>query len=162
MAAPKPEETSTVRISDRFSGAFHKFQDQIRERAFLLYLNRKNGEENLLEDWLDAQSELSNPIHLKVKAHKKNCVVQGVLKDFYPSEVEVKVNNNLLQVFGPHVETESSRKSENNGTTANRLTFFQSLPMPTEVDVNKCHAKLLKNREIKVTLPKYAHPRRTS
>jgi hypothetical protein len=35
------------------------------------------GEENSLIDWLDAQPELSNRVHLKVKEHKKNFIAEG-------------------------------------------------------------------------------------
>ncbi len=156
MVTSKLDKTSIVRISDTFSERFSKFQDQIRERAFDLSLSRKGGEENSLHDWLDAQSELSNPIHLEVKEHKKNFVVEGELKGFSPSEIEVELKGNRLQVFGSHSETDSSRKSKSNVTTSNSVTFFQSLPIAAEVDLSKSQAKLLKNGKLKITLPKNA------
>jgi HSP20 family molecular chaperone IbpA len=162
MATPKSEETSIVRISDMFSETFNIFQDQIRERAFNLSLNRKRGKENSLTDWLDAQSELSNPIHLKVKEQKKNIVIEGELKGFSPSEIEVEIKGDRLQVFGSHIETKSSKKSGSCESTSNRVTFYQSLPISIEVDLNKSQAKLFKNGTLKITLSKNTQTKLTS
>ena len=154
MATSKPEDTSIVRISDKFSKAFHTFQDQIRERAFHLSLNRKTGEEDSLADWLDAQAELSEPIPLKVKESKKSFVVEGELRNFSPGEIEVEVAGNVLQVFGSHTETEKGKKSDDCDTTSSTVSFYQALPISTEVDSCKSHAKLFKNGKLKITLPK--------
>jgi len=156
MATSKPEDTSIVRISNKFNEAFNKFQDQIRERAFHLSLDRGHGEEDSLADWLEAQSELSKPIHLKIKENKKNLVVEGELKGFAPGEIEVEVKDNLLQVFGSHIEMEKGKKSGSRSTTSSKVAFYQSLPISIEVDLDKSHAKLFKNGKLKITLPKKA------
>ena len=154
MATSKSDQAPLVRISDKFSEAFSRFQDQIRERAYHLSLERKTGEKNSLADWLAAQTELSNPIHLKMTEQKKNFVVEGELKGFSPDEIELEVASNRLQVFGSHIEVEKSKKSEGGGTTSHTVTFFQSLTLPADVEPDKGHAKLFKNGKLKVTLPK--------
>ena len=154
MATSKSDQAPLVRISDKFSEAFSRFQDQIRERAYHLSLERKPGEKNSLADWLAAQKELSKPIKLKTTEQKKNLVVEGELKGFSPDEIEVEVVDNRLQVFGSHIEVGKSNKSKGVGTTSHTVTFFESLPLPADVDPDKGHAKLFKNGKLKVTLPK--------
>lgn len=156
MATPKSDQTPLVHITDTFSEAFNKFQDEIRERAYHLSLLREPGEQNSIANWLDAQSELSTPIHLKMTEQKKNFIVEGELKAFSSDEIEVQVAGNLLQVFGSHVETKRRKAKEGGSTTSNTVTFFQSLPLPAAVDSDKIHAKLFKNGKLKVTLPKKA------
>lgn len=154
MVTSKSGQTPVVNITHKFSDAFHQFQDEVRERAYHLSLERKPNEKNSLGDWLAAQAELSQPISLKTIEQKKNLVVEGELKGFSPDEIEVEVVGNCLQVFGSHIETKKSKKGESSASSSHTVTFFQSLLLPVAVEPDKGHAKLFKNGKLKISLPK--------
>ena len=147
-------KTSDIHISNRLSEAFSQFQEQVRERAYQLSLLRDPAQGSPMTDWLAAQAELSELVHLEVKEQKKNTVVELTLKDFAPQEIEIEVAGNVLQIFGSHSETSRQKKSGVASSTSKTQSFFQSVPLNAPVDVDHIHAKLLKNGKLKVVLPK--------
>jgi HSP20 family molecular chaperone IbpA len=154
MESSQSGKSSDIRLSAQLSAAFNQFQEQIRERAYQLSLLRDPTQGSPITDWLEAQAELSEPVHLEVKEQKKNTVVEVMLKDFTPQEIEIEVAGNLLQIFGSHRETTTLKKRNGGESTSKTQSFFQSVPLNTPVDVDHSHAKLLKNGKLKVILPK--------
>ena len=154
MGTSHSDKTSYIHISNRLSEAFSQFQEQIRERAYQLSLLRDPALGNPMTDWLEAQAELSESVHLEVKEQKKNTVVEVTLKDFAPQEIEIEVAGNVLQIFGSHSETTRQKKADEAGSTSRTQSFFQSVPLNAPVDLDHSHAKLLKNGKLKVVLSK--------
>ncbi len=154
MGSSQSSKTPNIRLSNQFSDAFNQFQEQIRERAYQLSLLRNPAQGNPMTDWLEAQAELSEPVHLEVKEQKKNTVVEVKLKDFTPEEIEIEVAGNILQIFGSHSETTRQKKGPGSGSTSKTQTFFQSVPLHAPVDLDHSHATLLKNGKLKVVLHK--------
>jgi len=154
MGSSHSGKTSDIRLSGQLSEAFNQFQEQIRERAYQLSLRRDPAQGNPITDWLEAQAELSEPVHLEVKEQKKNTVVELTLKDFAPQEIEIEVAGNVLQIFGSHSETTTKKKGNSGESTSKRQSFFESVPLNNPVDLDHSHAKLLKNGKLKVILPK--------
>ncbi|MDX1735531.1 MAG: Hsp20 family protein [Halioglobus sp.] len=154
MARSKSGDLPEVRLTDRFGEAFRHFQDKIRERAYYLSLHREPGREDSMADWLAAQSELAAPVPMELKEQKKNFIVECQLEGFTAEEIEVEIAGEVLQVFGTHSETHERDEEEGGGTTAQRLSFYQSMPLPAPVDIDHCQAKLFKNGKLKITLPK--------
>ena len=62
--AGKPEN---IHINNRLSDASSQFQDQVRARAYQLSLLRDPAQGSPMTDWLEAQAELSELVHLEVK-----------------------------------------------------------------------------------------------
>ena len=112
MGSSHSGKTSDIHISNRLSEAFSQFQEQVRERAYQLSLLRDPAEGSPMTDWLEAQAELSELVHLEVKEQKKNTVVELTLRDFAPQEIEIEVAGNVLQIFGSHSETSRQKKTE--------------------------------------------------
>lgn len=154
MGSSNSGKTSNICLSGQFSEAFNQFQEQIRERAYQLSLIRDPAQGSPTTDWLKAQAELSEPVHLEVKEQKKNTVVEVKLRDFSPEEIEIEVSGNVLQIFGTHNETTTRKKSYGRGSTSKTQSFFQSVQLNTPVDLEHSHAKLLKNGKLRVVLPK--------
>lgn len=154
MGSSHSGKTSSIRLTDQFSEAFSEFQAQVRDRAYQLSLLRDPAQGSPLSDWLDAQAELSESVRLEVKEQKKNTVVEVMLKDFAPREIEIEVVGNVLQIFGSHSETQSQEKANGRESTSTTQTFFQSVPLAAPVDLEHSHAKWLKNGKLKVVLPK--------
>ena len=143
---------SEVSVSDRFGDAFNRFQDRVRHRAYELSQFRAPDRVDSLADWLEAESQLLEPVDLEIKDQKKNRVVEVKLKGFKPEEIEVEVAGDMLRIFGSH--SESSSKKNGNETTTKTQSFFRSVPLDIPVDLDQSHAKLLKNGKLKVVLAK--------
>ena len=154
MGTSHSDKTSNIHISNRLSEAFSQFQERVRERAYQLSQRRDPAQGNPMTDWLEAQAELSELVHLEVKEQKKNTVVELTLRDFAPQEIEIEVAGNVLQIFGSHSETTRQQKSDVASSSSKTQSFFQSVPLNAPVDVDHSHAKLLKNGKLKVVLPK--------
>jgi HSP20 family molecular chaperone IbpA len=154
MAKLQPHKTANIRFGERLSEAFEQFKEQVRERAYYLSQARDPDQGNPMDDWLEAQAQLSEIAHLEVKDQKKNTVVEVTLKDFAPEEIEIEVAGNLLQIFGYHSDTTRQKESDGGGSTSKTRCFFQSVALNAPVDMEHSHAKLLKNGKLKVVLPK--------
>ena len=158
MSANKVSKETPIRLGDRLGEAFEQLQEQIRERAYAIFLDRSPGAGDSMADWLQAQSELLAPIELEVKEQKKNLVAECNLKGFSPEEIEIEVENNVLKVFGCHREVSTERGEYGTDSRSESVYFFQSAQLPAAVDLDHSHATLLKNGKLKVTLPRLASP----
>ena len=158
MSANKVSKETPIRLGDRLGEAFEQLQEQIRERAYAIFLDRSPGAGDSMADWLQAQSELLAPIELEVKEQKKNLVAECNLKGFSPEEIEIEVENNVLKVFGCHREVSTERGEYGTDSRSESVYFFQSAQLPAAVDLDHSHAELLKNGKLKVTLPRLATP----
>ncbi len=154
MAKLVSSEKTNIRLGGRLSEVFERFRDKIRERAYHLSQARDTDRGSPLEDWLEAQAELSEPTHLEVKEQKKSTVVEVTLKGFAPQEIEIEVEGHLLQIFGFHSEISSHKKNDGDRSESNTRWFYQSVPLHFQVDMEQSHAKLLKNGKLKVVLAK--------
>jgi len=146
--------TSSVRLSNKLSKAYHQLEEQIRERAYHLSLCRDAGREDPVADWLEAEAQLLAPFPVAVKEQRNNTVVEVKTRGFTPKEIEVEVVGNVLRIFGSHSETTTQKKKTGNQSTSKAHAFFRSVPLAAPVDLEHSHAKLLKNGTLKVVMPK--------
>ncbi len=154
--------STAVRLGTRLGKAFERVQEQIRDRAYHIFLSRDAGKGDSLTDWLDAQRELLVPVELILKDQKKNIVVEGNLKGFKPKEIEVEVGVHDLRVFGSHSDSKSSKKSGETQLSSETIHFYQAISLPCEVETSAGQATLLKNGKLKITLPKKLESRRAA
>lgn len=148
-----------VLFSSRLGEVFDRLQQQIRERAYQIFLDRGSEPGNSEADWLQAQSEMLSPVELELKEQKNSVIAECNLKGFSPEEIEVEVENGVLKVFGSHRETSTRDRAGGTESHSESVYFFQSAQLPAEIDLDQCHAKLFKNGKLKVTMPKAAAPR---
>ena len=158
MSANKLSKEPPIRLGGRLGAAFEQVQEEIRERAYSIFLDRAPGTGDSMADWLQAQSELLTPIELEIKEQKKNLVAECNLKGFSPEEIEIEVENNVLKVFGCHRETSAKKREGGTESRSESVYFFQAAQLPAAVDLDNSHARLLKNGKLKVTLPRQAAP----
>jgi HSP20 family molecular chaperone IbpA len=154
MSDQKTSGDFPVLFSNRLSDAFNQLEQQIRERAYQIFLDRGSEPGDSMADWLQAQSEMLKPVELEVKEQRNNIIAKCNLKGFSPEEIEVEVENGVLKVFGSHRESSIRRKAEGTESRSESVYFFQSAQLPGEVDLDACRAKLFKNGKLKVTLPR--------
>ena len=157
MSQDKNLAEPTIKLHKRLSEAFEQMRDQIRERAYHIFLERESEEGDAVQDWFEAQSELLRPVELSIKEQKKNVVAECDLKGFSPEEIEIEVEDGVLKVCGCHQESNRADTDEGRSeSTSESIYFFQSAILPSAVDLDHSHAKLFKNGKLKVTLPKAA------
>jgi len=149
-----PEHLVPVRIGTRLGAAFEHLEERIRERAYELFTRRAPDEGDAVTDWLTAQTELLAPLELVVKDRKHHLQVEGSCKGFTPSDIEVAVGDGELRVFGVHRESSTKKKHGVTQSSSSTSHFFQSVPLPCEVDCAGGEAKLLKNGKLSIKLPK--------
>ncbi len=142
-----------IRIDRSLSEAFDRLEEQIRERAYHIFLGRDDFPGDPVADWLDAQRELVSPLEFTVKEQKKNIVVEADLKGFTSDEIEIEVEGDTLKIFGSHTDTSGGKKKKEEETTTSRH-FYQSMTLPAAVDPDETHAQLFKNGKLKITLPR--------
>ncbi len=143
-----------VLFSNRLSEAFDRLDQQIRERAYQIFLDRGDEPGDSMADWLQAQSEMLKPVELELKDQKGSVVAECNLTGFSPEEIEIEVENGVLKVFGSHRESSTQRVAGGTESRSESLYFFQSAQLPADIDLDAAHAKLFKNGKLKVTLPK--------
>ena len=153
MTASASIGDTPILFGSKLGEAFDQIQQEIRERAYHISLDKPGGGGDSMSDWLQAQSELLQPIELQIKEQKKNVVAECNLKGFSPEEIEIEVENGVLKVFGSHRETRSGEQASGEFRSES-VYFFQSAGLPVPVDLQASHAKLFKNGKLKVTLPK--------
>ena len=155
MTARQTDSTPSIALRTPLGDIFDRLQNEIRERAYQIFLDREPEPGDPAADWLSAESELLSPIELVIKEQKKNIVAECNLKGFTPREIEIEVEDGVLKVFGSHSESHTET-NEAGGTQSSteRVYFYQSAQLPAEVDLDESHAKLFKNGKLKVTLPK--------
>lgn len=151
---PPQKDSSLVSLGQTLSDAFSAVQEQIRKRAYQLFLDRDSGQGDPVSDWLEAQTEFVTRVELVLKDQKKNIVVEGDLKGYSPQEIEIAVGGDDLQVFGSHTQTETSEKSGASQSSSESAYFYQALSLPCAIDADNCTATLFKNGKLKITLPK--------
>ena len=155
MSGNQSDAGPTVALGKSLSDVFNQVQSQIRERAYQIFLDRDPGVADPTADWLSAESELLKPVELQLKEQKKNIVAECSLKGFSPKDIEIEVEDRKLRVFGCHVESHTDDTEDGRTESSEKRSyFFQSTTLPAAVDVQKSHAKLFKNGNLKVTLPK--------
>lgn len=155
MAVDSAQANSiSVRIGSKLSEAFERAEESIRERAYQIFLGRGPEDGDSITDWLAARMEVLAPIDLLVKEQKRNVVVESNLKGFSPQEIEVEVGRDALKVYGLHYESAGGTKPGSAQSTSSAAHFYQSVPLPCDVDIDNSQATLLKNGKLKITLPK--------
>ncbi len=145
-----------VVFGNRLGEAFDRLQEQIRERAYQIFLDRGTEPGDSMADWLRAQSEVLSPVELELKEQKNSVVAECNLQGFSPEEIEVEVENGVLKVFGSHRESSTRKRAGGTESRSESVYFFQSAQLPAAIDLDQCHAKLFKNGKLKVTMPKAA------
>ena len=143
-----------VPVGSKLGAAFERMEERIRERAYELFTRRSPDDGDAVADWVTAQTELLTPVEFVVKEHKQHVRIEGNLKGFNPTDIEVEVGPGELRVFGSH---ESSSRSEKRGVaSSSRETrhFFQVVPLPCDVELDDGEARLLKNGKLSIKLSK--------
>ena len=138
---------------------FRELEEAIACRAYELFESRGCDHGQDLADWLRAQSEILQPLPIKVSEYQDQFTLEAEVPGFSLEEVEVSAEPQRLIISGRTRLTDQeakntfSREILDNSTEILPKHTFHLLDMPVEIDPDKVEATLTAGI-LNVTLPK--------
>ena len=135
------------------------FHEAIARRAYELFETRGCEHGQDLADWLRAESDVLQPLPIKVGEYRDRLAVEAELPGFSAEEIDVSVEPRRLIISGrtspadKEAENFFAREILAKSTEVLTKGTFRLLDLPVEIDANKVEAKLT-GETLKVTLPK--------
>lgn len=154
-----PAPLRFVPPSDLFERV-QKLHDLIARRAFEIFDDNGKTIGHDLEDWLKAESELVQPVHVDVSESNGSLIVKAEVPGFTARELEVALEPRRVTITGNR-ETKDERKDKK--TIYTEICSDQVLrviDLPEDVDVDKAGATL-KDGILELKVPKAAPAKKT-
>jgi HSP20 family protein len=151
--APLPvKQTEAVDVFDRLQ----KTYDTIARRAFDIFNNNGRWFGHELDDWLRAESEILQPVHLEVAETDEALTVRAEVPGFTTNELDIRVEPRQLTISGKHESKEETTKGKTIYSERSAQEILRSFYLPADVDGSKATATL-KDGVLNIELPKAAH-----
>lgn len=134
-------------------------QKAIARRAYELFEGRGSEHGQDLADWLRAESDILQPLPIKVSEYRDHVAVEAELPGFRAAEIEVSAEPRRLIISGrislTDKEPDNTFSREILAESAELLTkgAFRLLDLPVEIDADMVEAKLT-GETLTVTLPR--------
>lgn len=144
-----------VRIEES-EGLMHRVRDiyhAISHRAHHLFERRGHTHGRDLDDWLQAESELLQPITVEVTDGDDAVTVRAWVPSFHASQLEVWVEPSRLVITGRSEEKTDHKFAASLYSEEEYREAYSSLALPYEIDTTKATA-VLDSGVLDVTLPK--------
>ena len=138
--------------------AFDRLQqtyNSIARRAFELFDNNGRLFGRELDDWLRAESEMLQPVHLEVAETDEALTVRAEVPGFATNELDINVEPRRLTIAGKHESKEETTKGKTIYSERSAKEILRSFELPAEVDTSKATATL-KDGILNIELPKAA------
>jgi HSP20 family protein len=153
-----PESIRQSAIGDAFDQIQNTY-DAIARRAFEIFDNDGRWLGNDLENWLQAESELLQPVRLDITESDDNLSVRAEVPGFNAKELEINVESSTLTITGKHTTREENKKGKTVYSERSAQEILRVVDLPAEVDGSKVSA-ILKDGVLNIELPKAAHAKR--
>jgi HSP20 family protein len=149
--SPSVNQTEAVDIFDRFQQTY----DSIARRAFELFDNNGRSFGRELDDWLRAESEILQPVHLEVAETDEALTVRAEVPGFATNELDINVEPRRLTISGKQETKEETTKGKTIYSERSAKEILRSFDLPAEIDTSKATATL-KDGILNIELPKAA------
>jgi len=159
--AMQPAKTSVPVKQAETGTTFERFQqtyDSIARRAFEIFDGNGRWFGRDLSDWLQAESEILHPVHLKIMESDDRLTVRAEVPGFSTKELEINVEPRQLTISGKHETREETSKGKTICSEQCAQEILRSVALPVEVDGSKVTATL-KDGVLNIELPKAARAR---
>ena len=159
-AKTKPESPKLIEPEGQFA-KLRELEEAIARRAFELFEGRGCEHGQDLADWVRAESEMLQPLPIKVSEYRDRLAVEAELPGFTAEEIGVSAEPRRLIISGgttltnKEAENTFSREIVANSTRILTKHIFRLLDLPVAVDVDKMEATLT-GGILNVTLPRLA------
>jgi len=148
---PPVKQTEAVDVFDRLQQTYNS----IARRAFELFDNNGRLFGRELDDWLRAESEILQPVHLEVAETDEALTVRAEVPGFATNELDINVEPRRLTISGKHETKEETTKGKTIYSERSAKEILRSFDLPAEVDTSKATATL-KDGILNIALPKAA------
>ncbi len=164
LATKQAPSSTPVRIQDvnkLFQEMDKRFQE-IAGRAYALFEGRGRSDGHALADWLQAESELLQPVPVEIEEQEKELIVRADVPGFRAEELELAVEPSRIMIHG---ESRSKREQKEKGEVVyseQRATeISRSLALPAEVVPDQVNA-VLKDGRLEITMAKAEAAKKTA
>lgn len=139
--------------NDAFIARMQELHESIGRRAYEIFAENGFNFGHDLEDWQRAESELLQPVSLKLTETDDAISIRGEVPGFTAKEIEVKVDPHRIFISGK--QEKSSERMKDDATISERSSkeMFRECQLPAEVDPQKVTAEL-KDGVLEIHLPK--------
>ena len=148
---PPVKQTEALDVFDRLQQTY----DSIARRAFEIFDNNGRWFGRELDDWLRAESEILQPVHLDVAETDEALSVRAEVPGFATNELDIHVEPRRLTIAGKHESKEETTKGKTIYSERRAQEILRSFDLPAEVDTSKATATL-KDGILNIALPKAA------
>lgn len=132
-AGTHPESSFTKRM--------HDIENAIARRAYELFALSGFTDGHDLNDWLSAESELLEPVPLKLSETENELTLKAELPGFSEKDIDVKVEPRHVVVSGQREEkTEKKKNGEVVSAESSSSQIYRAIDLPAEVDPDKVKA----------------------
>jgi len=141
-------------VADDLGNLFDRIQDFIAHRAYELYERRGYNAGHELEDWFQAEAELSSPVNEEIKQSGEKLLLRAPMPGFTAQDTEVGVAPDRVIIWAKR----RSKNLEAKGMSGTRMTeesatLLKAIPLPTTVDPSRAVASF-SNESLMLELPK--------
>ena len=157
-AITKPESPKLIEPESQFA-KLRELEEAIARRAFELFEGRGCEHGQDLADWVRAESEMLEPLPIKVSEYRDRLAVEAELPGFHAEEIEVSAEPRRLIISGGATVTDKeaenifSREIVFKSTGILTKHIFRLLDLPVAIDAHKVEATVI-GGILNVTLPK--------
>jgi HSP20 family molecular chaperone IbpA len=155
-----PEAQATTRLSnlklikpESHFDRLKELQEAIACRAFELFETRGCEHGQDLADWLRAESEILQPLPIKVSEYEDHLAIEAELLGFSAEEIKISAEPRRLIICGRAGQTNEEEKENTFSREILVKDTFHLLDLPAEIDADKVEASL-RDGILNVTLPK--------
>ena len=157
-AITKPQSAKLIEPESHFH-RLRQLEEAIACRAYELFESRGRAHGQDFTDWLRAESEIRQPLPIKVSDYQDEFAVEAEVPGFSAEEVEVSAEPRRLIISGRTTLTDKeadntfSREIIAKPTGTLTRGTFRLLDLPVEIDADHVEARFT-GETLTVTLPK--------
>jgi HSP20 family protein len=159
-AVQKVKESNAIKITgpDGFPERLQTAFDAISRRAYEIFDGNGRTHGRDLDDWLQAERELFQPVQIDVTESEESISVKTEVPGFSEKDLQVNIEPSRLIISGNHESHKEEKKGKTEYTEVCSKDVFRVVELPAEVDTAKAKATL-KDGILQLTMPKAAKPR---
>ena len=157
--ALQPVKTSTLSKPTEPQQIFDRMEqlyDSIARRAFEIFEGNGSSTGHEMSDWLQAESEMLRPLHLKIAETDDALSVTAEVPGFSASELDVQVDGNRIIISGKHTSDDETTSGKTVYSERSATEIFRSVDLPADIDGSKVSA-IVKDGILTIDLPKAPH-----
>ena len=143
--------------ADIFS-RMQQLSDSIARRAYEIFESKGRIFGRDLEDWVQAESELLQPVPIEMEQSRDDLVIRAEVPGFTAKDLDVCLESHRLTIAGKRETTEEHQDGETVHTEQRSDHVLRIVDLPIAVDAGKA-AATLKDGVLELKMPKAAPDR---